>query len=378
MEWQKILNRARTIKEIFDRSHKSLNTDRTTKEETVQRHLDILIDCLEQTRVLFNVHYSRFTLAQKAAADNFFLDIRERLVSVALRKNIVLEIPTSIHEKIFLAPREDPKNSKDLKMAQTVVDFLSTASRLICDFDGKPENLRTFLDSLQLVDSLKGTHEQVAVSLIKTKLKGTARNLINNESSIDKIINKLTSSVRGESVEVISAKIMSIKQNNKTANVYCSEIESLAKSLESAYISDGLSCDLANKYSTQVAVKALTKNCNIDKVKLIMEAAQFNSMNDAVAKFVNSCTEATGQQNAILYYNRKPYKNNYRGRRGGFRGRGNFSRNNNSNERNNNNNNSTYNNRNRRGRGNNHRNGNHVRATNSNESDSENPNTPLR
>jgi len=46
----------------------------------------------------------------------------------------------------------------------------------------------------------------------------------------------------------------------------------LTKSLEGAYISDGLSPDFANKYSTTLAVKPMTQNCSINKVKLIMQA----------------------------------------------------------------------------------------------------------
>jgi len=46
----------------------------------------------------------------------------------------------------------------------------------------------------------------------------------------------------------------------------------------------------------------MTKNCTIDKVKIIMQAGIFNTMSNAVSKFVNSCTEATGQPNTIPYY----------------------------------------------------------------------------
>ena len=136
-----------------------------------------------------------------------------------------------------------------------------------------------------MLNTIKGNNEATAVSLIKTKLKGTD-NLIDNEITISEII-------RGESLEVLTAKIMNNKQNNITGNAYNSEIENLTSSLENAYISDGLSCELANRYSTQVVAKALTKYCTIDKVKLIMEAGQFNSMNEAISKFVNSCTKAT-------------------------------------------------------------------------------------
>lgn len=263
-------------------------------------------------------------------------------------------------------------------MSQTVVEFLHTASKLIIDFDGKSENLRSFIDSLTLIDSINGSHESTAIAIIKTKLKGTARNLINNETTISDIINKLNNTVKGESVEVLTAKIMNTKQNNKTANGYCSEIELLTKASENAYISDGIPCELATKYSTQIAVKALTKNCTIDKVRLIMEAGQFNNMNDAISKFVNTCTEASGQQNSILYFKQRQNNrnNNFRGNYARFQGRNNYPRNTNNNS---NNHNKRYNNNNYRQRQNNNsRNGNYIRATESNEHDSENQELPLR
>lgn len=266
----------------------------------------------------------------------------------------------------------------DDTMTQTTIEFLNTASKLIPDFDGKFENLRSFLDALSLVDTLKGSQEAVALSLIKTKLKGTARNSINDEASIQQIITKLSGSVKGESVEVLSAKILNIRQNNKSANAYCNEIETLTKSLEGAYISDGLTCEQATRYSTQVAVKAMTKNCTIDKVKLIMEAGQFHNMNDAIGKFVSSCTEATGQQNTVLHFGNRS-RGSYQGGRSKFRGRGNYHNNRN---RYNGNGNSNYrgNNNNRRGQNRNRQqnrdNGNNVWTTNN--EGSENPNTPLR
>ncbi|XP_065362017.1 probable serine/threonine-protein kinase DDB_G0293958 [Calliphora vicina] len=374
MEWQDIVNKVRLIREEFDRSYKCLNVDRPTKEETVDKHFNILLHCLEEIRIVLNVNYERLTSAHKIAAEAFFHDVKNRITTLAAKKKIEIELPDTIHEKIKIETIFSNKDfKKHSKMTQTVVEFLNTASKLINDFDGKSENLRSFIDSLQLVDSIKGEHEAVAVSIIKTKLKGTARNYIENENTIIAIINKLNNSIKGESVEVLTAKIMNIKQNNKTANAYCSEIENLTKSLESAYIKT----ELASKYSTQVAVKALTKNCTIDKVKIIMEAGQFNTMNDAMSKFVNSCTEATGQQNAILHYRQN--SNNYRGGYNRFRGRNNYPRNNdkNSNQNNNNNNRNNYNYRNRQNyNNNNRRNRNYVNAI-ENESDSENPNLPL-
>lgn len=378
MEWQTILEKARLIKEEYNRSHKCLNIDRPIGDETLQNHFEKLLSCIEKVRILFNVNYNRLTKSHQVAADAFFLDLTTKTFKLATRKGVIIDLPRSIHEHSVSIFKQLPKIPT---MNQTIVEFLNTASKLIIEFDGKSENLRSFIDSLHLVESIKSTHEAIAVSLIKTKLKGNARNLINNESTISEIISKLNCSVKGESVEVLTAKIMNTKQNNKPANNYCNEIENLTKSLENAYISDGLSCELAGKYSTQIAVKALTKNCTIDKVKLIMEAGQFNNMNDAISKFINSCTEITGQQNAVLHFGNRPNKNNFRGNYTKFRGRNNFPRNNNNNRfgynNNNNSSNSNYNNRNRQ-RYNNYRRNNYIHATGAQENDSENSNQPLR
>lgn len=116
-------------------------------------------------------------------------------------------------------------------MSQTPVEFLKLASSLIPEFDGKAADLQGFIDALNLVDSLKGSHEEIAVSLIKTKLKGYARSLISNERSVPAIINTLY----------------------KIQIQYTREVHKLTKSLERAYINDGLTPELARKYSETLA-----------------------------------------------------------------------------------------------------------------------------
>jgi len=97
------------------------------------------------------------------------------------------------------------------EMAITPIEFLKLASSLIPEFDGKAENLKSFLDSLNFVNSLKESHKALAVNLIKTKLKDHARNLIDNENLISEIIEKLKNKVKGESVDVISAKLLNFQ-----------------------------------------------------------------------------------------------------------------------------------------------------------------------
>lgn len=381
MSWEEIVAKARQIKETFDRSYKCLNIDRDTKEETVIRHLQTLIDSLENIRVLFVDNYSRLTTSHKTAADSFFQDVREKLITVASRKSVDIEIPESLHEKITLnlLKIEEIRDYSD-NMAQTAIEFLGTASRILPDFDGRVDNLQSFLDALNLIDSIKGTHEAVAISLVKTKLKGAVRNLICTETTLQHVITKLKTSIKGETVDVVTAKLMNVRQQNKNTNNYATEVEDLAKRLETAYISDGIPTTLASTYATKTAVKAIAKNATNEKVKLIMEAGNFSNMNEVMAKFVNSCTETFGQPNSILHYRSK--------RRDNYRHRNTFNRNGNNQRHNVNSRNDTGNHRhynnNYRGRGrNNYRNNNRNRNEGNqnirlvSENNSENGQAPL-
>ena len=169
---------------------------------------------LEEIRVVLNVHYERLTTAHKVAAEGFFVDVRNRLITVAAKRGVEVKRPLTFHERVCLEilPEDTEVNSNDRKlpaiMSQTPVQFLNIASKLIPDFDGRAENLTTFLHALTLVDSIKESHDALAVNMIRTKLKGAARNLLTTENTIIEVVEKLKTSVKGESVNVLSAKLM--------------------------------------------------------------------------------------------------------------------------------------------------------------------------
>lgn len=219
------------------------------------------------------------------------------------------------------------------EMATTTIQFLSFAGKTIPEFDGSPENLQRFTDALNLVNANVETHMNSAVQLAKTKLIGTARNFITNEATLEAIIETLKNNIKGESTKAVIAKIMSVKQLGKSPTSYIKELEELTTSLKRAYITDGVPATLADEYATQNAVVAMTKNATNEKVKLIMEAGHFDSMNDAVAKYVGTTSEHTGV--SVLYANRSNrgrganyyYRgNNYYNRGNGHQSRGYYNR----------------------------------------------------
>ena len=55
----------------------------------------------------------------------------------------------------------------------------------------------------------------------------------------------LKTSVKGESVGVLTAKMTNQQRGNKTATQYTKKIEELAKDIQGAYISDGVPNNIA-------------------------------------------------------------------------------------------------------------------------------------
>lgn len=339
-KWSEIINQIEIVKLEFNKSYKCLNKSIPIGKQTVTKHLILLTTNLNTIRGVLHVYYEKLTTDHKKDAYEIFRNLRDRLLQIAAKHAVLLNIPNDIgvgieFDDILVESLTDTEEqviieNPELKMSQTNIEYLNIASKLIPEFDGRAENLQSFLAALNLADLVCADNNQsIAIGIVKSKLKGNAINLIKGtETNLKQIIESLKENVKGESVEVITAKLMNIRQNSKSANTYIKEVEDLTRILQSAYVSDGLSPQLAETYSTRAAVKAITKNSCNDKVRIVMEAGQFNNMNEAVAKFVNCCTEMNSHQTSILYYkgNNKYNRNdNFRGRgrgRGHFRGRG--------------------------------------------------------
>lgn len=221
----------------------------------------------------------------------------------------------------------------------TAQEFMSANIKIIPAFDGSFDALEGFIDALELLQMHVGNHTATAVSMIKTKLSKKARTcLLPTDNTIPLIIARLRASIVSESSEALIAKMQNVKQKEKKANKFSKEIEELADQLQSAYISEGNTPTLATKYTTQQTVSALMKNSSNERVKLVMQAGNFSSVNDAVAKFVSSNNESPPTHSIMFMsnkgsrrgYGRKNYGNNdYNQSRGNFRGnyRGNYGNN---------------------------------------------------
>lgn len=209
---------------------------------------------------------------------------------------------------------------EDLTMPMTNVEFFNLASRIIPnEFDGSVDKLTSFLDALNLLRANVDTHEDNAVAYVKTRLTGRARDYVGNAATLEEIRNRLQSTIRTDSSECISAKLLKHKQKHKDEK-YIAEIEELCQKLKQAYIKEGVPEGVAETYTKNTAVKALISNAQSEKARIIMEAGSFTTIQSALSKF-STITEESPDHNTVLYASRRPY----RGRtRSNFRGRWNY------------------------------------------------------
>jgi len=138
--------------------------------------------------------------------------------------------------------------------------YIKDISDFIPEFNGQKLNLQRFITVLRLVSLTKGSFEELAVEVIKSKIEGLTLYKVQNETTINGIIQKLQDTIVGESSYVVEDKMNQITQKGKNAEKFTSEIDHLRKLLEASYIDEGLSPENAEKYSTKAAITAIEKN----------------------------------------------------------------------------------------------------------------------
>lgn len=142
--------------------------------------------------------YSTVPPNNQAQLREFLFDLRDKLLRVFGRYNTKLDVPLSISRGItpvlnnsFDSDTDsDGDTNPEVKMTElSVTEFLNFATKVLPEFDGKPENLQWFIDGIDRMNTQIATHVQVAISLIKTKLAGNTRSIITNKNTIVAIKN---------------------------------------------------------------------------------------------------------------------------------------------------------------------------------------------
>ncbi len=328
----------------FERVYKCLNKAKLPSEKTVEFHVKTLVYEYNFITKIFNSNIKKVDESLTFNIQETLIKFRNKIIKIFLHIDLQIVIPEvrnliELKENIF-GSNSDIDNNDDTivnfdidfsdkdEMAITVIEFINFATRTIPEFDGTPADLQRFIDAVNLVNANVGEFVGSAVEVVKSKLKGTARNFITNEADLKAITDKLTACIKSESSNLIISKLKSLKQQNKSPNDYVTDLEKLTASLKRAYITEGVPVDTAESYTTANVVQAIKLNTNNEKVKLIMEAGEFKTVAEASAKFLSVYSENNLTHAQINYFQQKRFKN-FRGNQRFNRGNSNFYRGNN-------------------------------------------------
>lgn len=341
------------IKEI-NRLNKCLKKKQVPQTPTKSQHISGIVTSYNIIASLLKDYYSLCTEYQKTELTTTFLQLREKVLKLFEYLKLGIVVPLNFDELIefdsfdvieYTVREENCSYDFDLDLefeefviimaneaANAKSQWINAYSKVIPEFDGTPENMARFVDACELVDDNVGIYMETAVRLMKTKLRGTARSYVTNEATITAILDVLKKNVRGESSKAASAKLLSFKQGNKSPNDYVKELEDMTANLKRAYLNEGVPVESADSYSTDTVVKSIIANATNDKIKTVFQSADFKSVVEVGAKFINANNEMAINRPQILYNKRFGYQrgnnrgqrsNNYRGYGRNNQGRGN-------------------------------------------------------
>lgn len=387
MDWQKLHDRLLELKENFKKSHKSLSQNRTLSTDTLNKHATILVEIFNEARLLIHEARSNLDKNKWNTVAKLLVNLRGKLVQINGKYNLNISIPSILNTPLSIEVEAQGTKTESLSDSDTdikeedILDltipaiiklqenkqvntatmtedsaairaYIKDVSSSIPEFDGQKIHLQRFITAVKLVDLAKGPYEHIAVEVIKSKIIGTTLYLVQDESTIQGIINKLKTVIVGETSQNVRAKLSTVLQRGKTVTQFTTEVDNLRKLLQASFIDEGIPAEHANTLSTREAIDTMIKRAEHESVKTVLEAGTCTTMDAAISAYIRTSTRVTGDVNKVMFYrnnNNNFNRGNNNGYRGNGRGRGNGYNNsyNRNNYNNNNRNNGNNNNRNR-------------------------------
>lgn len=316
---------------------KSLNLIKS-KKELFQKNI-------EEFKEIFNL--IKVTLSDEET--NKYVDVYQNLKSKRDIAYAILDTspkvpPNFKFKEIVRKALKQERANKIFKMD------IKTILNIIQPYDGNPEGLDAFIDSIQLAkDLIKPEHAPTLLKLAKTKLTGKARlGLIAEANNLDALIADIRQRCKDTTTpENIIAQMKALKiKPNESTNEYCDSVEKCCAKLKTIYVNQEIPPTVADKMAMKVGIDTLVSGISNPETKLILKAGTFSSLSQAITKVNENCLQETtrGAQVLALYKPRGQMNRGYanRGNRGGHRQS--YNRNSNQNYSNGNNNHGSFNN----------------------------------
>lgn len=187
-------------------------------------------------------------------------------------------------------------------MAATISNL---ALNILQNYDGNADMLQPFTDQLTYIDSIKDTHEQILVRLIKTKLFGNARAWATDANTIVGIRNAITDHVSPPRADYYEKRLDSLYQTYMRPTEYSEKLEELATKLTAAYINDGIPINVAQQYTTKAVKKNLINNTKNETVQILLQTDSSVATRELLTNFIALSQETLNKRIMLTGSNRR-------------------------------------------------------------------------
>lgn len=165
--------------------------------------------------------------------------------------------------------------------------FIELATLIIPQpFDGDERKLKSFIDSIELLNSFATTDhlQSLAISFVKTRLIGLARDIITNETTLNDVLHTLQDRIKFSKHTEIINRMRSLSYRNNI-DIFCEKIEILAEKLLCSYLNEGIPFKFADSYVMKEVKSILCKNATCQCIKIIISSKNFDTVSEATANY---------------------------------------------------------------------------------------------
>lgn len=321
------------------KSAKNIKTD-ATRAKYANKLIELLNTLIIETQ---NVEASLNGAERKTVEENY------KLIFIYVQKSFTkLKYKISGSESVFKTKtinyiqvelkgnetyEDDRESEDDLGLENTIQKLdmatfdVRLATSLVEPYDGSPENLESFIDSVEfLYTQTPENARDTMVSFLKTRLRGKARNLASNLTSLNDIKATLKAHCASKvSSETIHARLVNLRQKENSSK-FCDEVQQLTDKLLAAYIAEGVSPEASTRLANQFGVESLIHGSRNPQTKLLLKAGNYKSLNEATTKMLKEDVATEEVTQILSMAGSRGRGGNYgrrgRGRRGGRVGRG--------------------------------------------------------
>lgn len=202
----------------------------------------------------------------------------------------------------------------ELNMGLTKVEFLKLASATInYNYNGDPLKLNSFVDSINLLESMAEDNENKALLFIfaKSKLEGKAREYIPDScKDIPDLIKILKDKLRPESSKIVEGRMLALRADRSTLQEFSRKAEELSEAFRRALVVEGIPLKKAEELTVDKTVELCRSNTNSDLVKSVLASSSFESPKLVIAKMITELNLETKEKQILSFRSKSHFNKN--------------------------------------------------------------------